>query len=147
MAVVRTDRLHHPRIYLDDSTKKTSRLLVDKSVSEPRWSPDGEQVACVAWESQSEPWLLTVVDRRTGHVRQPLRNFNVMGFKWSPDGKWIAAAGAMQKQPRGILALVSVTASKARVVDTLRVLADYDLGWVARLAVPRPRPTICHRRR
>lgn len=129
MAVVRTGRLHHPRIFLVDSTKKSSHLLVDKTASEPRWSPDGEMVACVAWESQAEPWVLTIVERRTGRVRQPLRSFNVMGFKWSPDGHWIAAAGAMQKRPRGILALVSVAANSSHVVDTLRVLADYEISW------------------
>ena len=141
VAVVRTDSLHHPHIFIEDDVRRTSRLLMPKSASQPRWSPDGKSLACVAWESQREPWVLTIVDRAGKRVSQPLRNFNVMGFSWSPNSKWIAAAGALAKAPRGILALVAVAAQRSQVVDTLQVLADYEVAWApssATLVVSRP---------
>jgi len=98
-------------------------------------------IACVVWKSQQEPWTLTIVDLDGRHLRQPLRNFNVMGFSWSPDSRWIAVTGALATPARGILALVSVPDERGTVVDTLRVLSDYEIGWAPdskRIAVSRP---------
>ena len=141
VAVVRTDSLHRPHIFIEDTTRKARRLLLPDGASEPRWSPDGRMIACVAWKSQQEPWVLTIVDVDGGHLRQPIRKFNVMGFSWSPNGQWIAANGAMATKARGILAMVSVSANRGTVVDTLRVLADYEVGWAPDsrcIAISRP---------
>src|SRR2546428_8218955 len=64
-----------------------------------------------------------------------------MGFQWCADSRWIAAGGALEERPRGVLALISVAANTSHVVDTLRVLADYDIAWSPdsrRVALGRP---------
>jgi dipeptidyl aminopeptidase/acylaminoacyl peptidase len=129
VAVVRTDSLHHPHVYIEDATTKSSRLLLAKGAAEPRWSPDGRRIACIAWESPTEPWVLTIVDRDGRHLVQPLRRFNVMGFKWSPDGRWIAVTATVGSSGRTYLALVSALDGRVHVPDTVRVVTDYEFSW------------------
>lgn len=128
VAVVRTDKLHHPHIFIEDSRRGTSRQLLPQIASEPRWSPDGTRLACIAWMSPTEPWVLTVVGRDGRGILQPLRGVNVMDFKWSPDSKHFAVTATLPKQPRSVLALVALPRASA-VYDTSRVLADYEFDW------------------
>jgi Tol biopolymer transport system component len=129
VAVVRTDSLHHPHIYIEDAVRKSSRILLRKGASEPRWSPDGKRVACIAWESPVEPWVLTIVDRDGRRLSQPLRKFNVMGFKWAPDGRWIAVTATAGSSGRTYLALVSAVDGRVHLADTVRVVTDYEFSW------------------
>ena len=129
LAVVRTDSLHHPHIYIEDAIRRSSRLLLGKGASEPRWSPDGKRIACIAWESPDEPWVLTVVDPDGRRLSQPLRKFNVMGFKWAPDGRWIAVTATAGSSGRTYLALVSAIDGRVHVADTVRVVTDYEFSW------------------
>lgn len=128
VAFVKTDSTRRPHIFLEDTVRHISRQLFTAIASEPRWSPDGTKLACVSWLSSSEPWVLTVVDLKTHAVLQPLRGVNVMGFKWSPDGARIAVTATLPRQPRSVLALVTLP-NAILVHDTLSVLADYELAW------------------
>lgn len=140
VAAVRTDSLHHPHIFIEDVQRGTSRQLLSEIASEPRWSPDGTRLACTSWKSGSEPWVLTIIDLDGSHLLQPLVGVNVMGFKWSPDGKRIAVTATLPKQPRSVLAVVTLP-RQATLSDTLGVLADYEFDWSPdsrTLAVARP---------
>jgi hypothetical protein len=127
-AVVRSDKDHHPFVYIEDTAVGTSRRLLDRPLSMPRWSPDGRMIACVAWESRRRPNVLTVVDMATGEATQPEFPGSVAAtYTLSPDSRWIALAGHLETSL--VLALVSLPSGSTRVLDSLDVLADYDFGW------------------
>lgn len=87
-AVVRSDSLHHPFIYVVDTATGASRKLC--SGSRPRFSPDGRWIACSRWVSRARPWNLALVDAKTGAIRMLERVGRIEDFAWSPDSKRLA---------------------------------------------------------
>jgi Tol biopolymer transport system component len=126
-AVVKSDSLHHPHIYIEDTATDTRRLL--RRGSRPRWSPNGKQIAATVWESIDRPWLLCIVDVATGKSFVPELGCLVMNYEWSPNGNTIAIGGVMYGQARNVLCLYSVASRSSRIVDTLQVFSDYQFGW------------------
>jgi Tol biopolymer transport system component len=140
-AVVKSDKQHHPFVYIEDSVFGTSRLLLNRTLSAPRWSPDGKKIACTTWKSSAKPWMLCVVDVASGRTLEPEFGAVVSKFKWSPDSKSIAVSGILYGKPTCVLVWVSLPSGRARILDTLKVHADYDFSWSPNsrlLAVSRP---------
>lgn len=138
-AVVKSDSLHHPHIYIENTATGTRKLL--RRGSRPRWSPDGKQIACKVWESIKRPWLLCVVDVATGRSFVPDLQCLVMNYEWSPDGRSIAVGGVLPGSETNVLSLYNVRTRTSRLVDTLSVFSDYQFGWSPDsryLAVQRP---------
>lgn len=140
-AVVKSDKQHHPHVYLENTSTKTSRLLLPRSLSQPRWSPDGKKIACTTWKSSRQPWMLCIVDVASGRTVEPEFGAVVSKLRWAPDGRSIAVSGQLYGTPTSVLAWVDVPSGRARILDTLKVHADYDLSWSPDsrfLAVSRP---------
>lgn len=138
-AVVKSDSLHHPHIYIEDTSTGKRRLL--RRGSQPRWSPDGKRIACVIWESIQRPWLLCIVDVATARSFVPELNCLTMNFEWAPDGNTIAVGAVLYGQSTNVLCLVSLPSGTSRIVDTLSVFSDYQFAWSPdsrHLAVQRP---------
>ncbi len=58
----------------------------------PRWSPAGDRIAFVAARTKGKPQIFTM--SAAGGEATPLTKFpegSIGSFRWSPDGKWIAA--------------------------------------------------------
>ena len=68
-------------------------LQTDTDVFQPRWSPDGEQVAYL--EDRTAIRILDVDKKSTRTVMDSSRSFSYADgdqhFRWSPDGKWLLA--------------------------------------------------------
>lgn len=128
-AVVKSDAQHHPHIFLEDSATGSSRPLLERSLSQPRWSPDGKWIACTTWESRQRPWLLCVVDVASRRTLRPEFGALVSRFRWAPDSRTLAVAGVLYGRPTCVLVLVSIPSGQVRVVDTLSIHADYDFSW------------------
>ncbi len=87
-AVVRSDSLHHPFIFILDTATSVSRRLCPGS--RPRFSPDGRWIACSRWVSRERPYTLARVDLQTG-VTQLIEGIGqIEDFAWSPDSKRLA---------------------------------------------------------
>lgn len=76
-AVVRSDAQHHPHVFIEDSTTGSAQRLLERSLSQPRWSPDGKWIACTTWESRQRPWLLRVVNFASRRIERE------HGNRWS----------------------------------------------------------------
>jgi dipeptidyl aminopeptidase/acylaminoacyl peptidase len=100
---------------------------------DPRWSPDGRQVAFVS-DRHPNPDLgwrsdVYLADVRTGAVRQlsPGRGRQSWGApSWSPDGAWIAAIG-FRDWKRGEIGQPSVWRIRVRDGHTENLIPDADL--------------------
>ena len=57
-AMVKTDSLHHPHIYIVESARGASRRLCSGCM--PRWFPDGKWIAFNGWQSRERPNVIRV---------------------------------------------------------------------------------------
>lgn len=128
-AVVRSDSLHHPHIYLEDASTGDVRELLRGSA--PRWSPDGKRIACTIWKSRTRPWNLLIVDVATGQQTEPDSMLSPTEYRWSPDGHCLAVSGQLYDRGKAALAWIDLERHRSVVVDTLPVLSDYDFSWSA----------------
>ena len=128
VAIVKSDSLHHPQIYIEDvATGKRRHLLRG---SKPKWSPDGTRIACEVWKSLERPWNLCIVDVKTGKAVEPDIGCLVDTYRWSPDGRSIAVGGTLPGKSVNVLCLVRLPAGTGQMLDTLPVFAAYeDLTW------------------
>lgn len=128
VAVVKSDSLHHPQIYLEDLTTGERRHLIRGS--KPRWSPDGTKIACKIWRSLKRPWVLCIVDVKTGKAIEPDIVSLAARYQWSPDGQSIAVTGTLPGRPVNVLSWVHLTTGESRMLDTLPVFGAYEnLAW------------------
>jgi Tol biopolymer transport system component/C-terminal processing protease CtpA/Prc len=86
-----TDR-EEPDFFNATALRETTVLAADAEAFQPRFSPDGAQVAYL-----EDRTTLKVLDLRTGRSRIVLpgdRNYSYSDgdqwFEWSPDGRWLA---------------------------------------------------------
>jgi hypothetical protein len=128
VAIVKSDSLHHPQIYIEDwATGKRTHLLRG---SKPKWSPDGTRIACEVWKSVKRPWVLSVVDVKTGEALEPNIGCLIDTYRWSPDGRSIAVGGTLEGKPVNVLCWVWLSTGTSRMLDTLPVFSAYeDLAW------------------
>ena len=124
-----TDAKHHPHIVIERMDTGQIDTLFAGWASLPQWSPDGRQIACVAWKSPERCYQLTVVDVATRTVVVDDEFASGSNSKWSPDSRTIAVSGSEYRSGRSILYTVSVPGGKVTVLDTLEVFADYDFSW------------------
>ena len=95
------------------------------------WSPDGQYLAYVQIESNSNgnPMKLFVQDLKTGKRYQPDNNMIwISSYSWSPDGNFILVRGReMSKmQEEGYKGGVFMVDVKKRSVDPILLLSDYE---------------------
>lgn len=126
-AVVQSDSLHHPHVYIEDSSTGTKRYLIRGS--SPRWSPDGKHLACRVWKSKQKPWMLALVDVATGRTLEPSIGCAAMNFAWSPNGKHIAVEGPIHGSSRRGLCRVAFPSLATAMLDTLSVMSNYHFSW------------------
>jgi len=128
VAIVKSDSLHHPQIYIEDEATGKRRHLLRGS--KPKWSPDGTKIACEVWKSLERPWNLCVVDVQTGKKVEPDIGCLVDTYRWSPDGRSIAVGGTLPGKSINVLCLVRLPAGTGQMLDTLPVFSAYeDLAW------------------
>ena len=125
-----TNEEHHPYVWLEDLRTGKSSLLLDAWASLPHWSPDGKYITCVVWKSRGRPHELTVVDVATRTLLlDPEVGSSVSDIKWAPDSRTIAADGVIYGRPKSMLYTVTVPEGKVTVLDSLDVLAHYEVSW------------------
>ncbi len=92
--IYRTDLLdkNEPNFFNATALKETPVLETDRETFQPRFSPDGKEVAYL-----EERTTLKVLDLKSGATRTILpgdMNYSYLDgdqwFEWSPDGKWLA---------------------------------------------------------
>ena len=128
VAVVKSDSLHHPQIYIEDEATGERRHLLRGS--KPKWSPDGTRIACEVWKSLERPWVLSVVDVKTGKAMEPDIGCLADTYRWSPDGRSIAVGGTLEGKSVNVLCWVRLASGTSQMLDTLPVFAAYeDLSW------------------
>ena len=85
------------QIYVSDRSGDNARQLtrVGDRNREPRWSPDGRELAFVSDRVQGQSTLLVISTDGPGEARELTRHRRVIGnLAWSPDGRFIAYAVA-----------------------------------------------------
>lgn len=128
VAVVKSDSQHHPQIYIENEATGERRHLLRGS--KPKWSPDGTRIACEVWKSVERPWMLSIVDLKTGKTSDPDIGCMVDTYRWSPDGRSIAVGGTLYGKSVNVLCWISLPSGASRMLDTLPVFAAYeDLTW------------------
>lgn len=129
-AVVRSDSLHHPSIFIVDAATATTRRLC--SGSRPRFSPDGRWIACNRWISRARPWMLALVDVGTGSLRVLERVGHIQDYAWSPDSKRLAFTSTpYDSNYRWDIGWIDVASDSLHVLatDTDRHVEYYDCEW------------------
>jgi TonB family protein len=121
-ASVETDSLQHPRIVLENLATRVRRDLGEGS--RPLWSPDGSMIACTVWKYIERPWVLSIIDLRTGERTEPEIGCLADEMEWSPDGRWLAVAGTHYRQPVTVLCVVS-----ARGGESVMLTDCNDFDW------------------
>ncbi len=128
-------------IFLYDTLSGDTTLLTQFG-SQPRFSPDGRYISYTSGESTDEPWVVLILDRKTGKTIEPALGGCVTSYqRWSPDSRWIAVQSTICKTPITRLMLVSLPSGKTYTVDTLAVFGQYEFSWSPQstaLAVIRP---------
>lgn len=142
-AVVRSDSLYHPSIFIVDTATDAWRPLC--SGSGPRFSPDGRWIACNRWLSRERPWVLALVDAGTGSVRMLGRVGHIEDYAWSPDSKRLAFTSVpYDSSHRWDVGWLDVTSESLHVLasDTDPYVEYYECEWAPdsrRLVVNRQR--------
>jgi dipeptidyl aminopeptidase/acylaminoacyl peptidase len=92
--------------------------------SNPRWSPDGTQVAFISDRSgEKQVW---VISPNGGEARQLTSGALAPSeLAWSPDGRWLAVVGKPQRPP-------GADDSDVRVISRLRYKLDGEGFWDGR---------------
>lgn len=100
-AIVVDKNIQRTHLWLFDLEKKEEKRLTEGefTVSDPQWSPDGQQIAFVTRPTpraddgaRSDIWVLNVA---SGEKRALAAGPGPEDSpRWSPDGKWIAYTGA-----------------------------------------------------
>ena len=83
----------------------------------------------MSWQSRQRPWIPIIVTLSPPRVAFPRPEFMGTGFKWSPDGRWLAVDGRAPESAKSFLCLMSSETGKCRVLDTLTVFSNYEFGW------------------
>ncbi len=129
LALVRIED-HRPHLELQDLRTGEAVPLIDGNASLPKWSPDGKYISCVLWKSAAEYHELVVLELASRQiVIDPPLPVAGSWSKWSPDGEALAVNGGIYGQPLQLLYVVWVPSGEVSVLDTLKVVADYDYSW------------------
>jgi hypothetical protein len=128
-AVVRSNKQHHPQIYIVDSRTDSSRVLLDRWASGPRWSPDGNWIACDVYGSPQRPYNLGLVEMPSGRLSLPELPGGLGNYKWSPDSRCLALELADPMGGFTVLGFFSLATRSFQAMDTLTLFADYDFAW------------------
>jgi Tol biopolymer transport system component len=128
-AVVQRNKEHHPHVYIEDCATGSSRLLLDKWTSRPKWSPDGKWIACDIYGSPQRPYNLGLVEMTSGRLWRPELGGQLEEYKWSPDSRWLALELADPMGGFTVLGFFSLAAGSFQPVDTLTLFASYDVAW------------------
>lgn len=113
-----------------EATRLTSGESHDRS---PSWSPDGGSIALISdrhrdadltW--RTDVYLLDVASRRVTRLSPGSGDQQWELAEWSPDGRWIAAAG-IRDWRKGVIAQSSVWRLRVRDGHAEDLLADADL--------------------
>jgi len=122
--------------------------LVTTFGSLARFSPDGRYVSYTSGKSTDEPWIVLILDRKTGKTIEPALGGCVTSYqKWSPDSRWIAVQSTICKTPMTRLMIVNLPSGKTYTLDTLAVFGQYEFSWSPNsnaLAVIRPEAVSRH---
>ncbi len=116
-------------LIVDTATAATRRLC---SGSSPRFSPDGRWIACNRRVSRARPWVLALVDVRTGSVRMLERVGHIEDYAWSPDSKRLAFTSMpYDSNYRWDIGWIDVAGVSPHVLasDTDRYVEYYDCEW------------------
>ena len=88
-----------------------------RAMEQPRWSPDGKEIAFMGWE-EHRPTRIYIVAREGGQVREASQGDDSQGAPtWSPDGRYLAYGNTFCQAPR-TCAIHRIELSTGRV-DTL----------------------------
>src|SRR6267378_328121 len=129
-ALIKHDQNRKPALYLEDTLSQSVKRVDSVFASGPvRWSSDGKLLGVVSWQSRERAWVPCVIQMATGKVIKPTLDFMGTGFKWSPDGRWIAVDGRAPGGPMSYLWLMSSSTGACLVLDTLGVYSNYEFGW------------------
>jgi Tol biopolymer transport system component/C-terminal processing protease CtpA/Prc len=123
----------------DEATFAMSTILIEKPILttekeefEPRYSPDGKEVAYL-----EEREVLKVVNLESGKTRIILpKKYNYsyadgdQDFAWSPDGKWLLVEYSPHSALHGDIALVDAEGKQEIVNLTNSGYADYLPRWM-----------------
>lgn len=130
VAFIKADQHHHPRLYISQPTGgDSSRLLIDRYATKPRWAPMGERLACTVWMSRTFPWSLCIVAIGKPDTLYPLPTVNAVRYRWSPDAKYLAVSATLAGGAASVLYLVDAQTGRSQALDTLQVYSEYDLSW------------------
>lgn len=130
VAFMKADQLHHPRLYLSQPAGGDStRLLIDRYATKPRWAPVGERLACTVWMSRTFPWSLCIVAIGEPDTLYPLPTVNAVRYRWSPDARYLGVSATLPGGAASVLYLVDAQTGRSQALDTLQVYSEYDLGW------------------
>lgn len=101
---------------IDLNTGKV-RPLAQCGLGIPHWSPDGQYVECDGPDLNA-PQVL-IYDLSAGKVLQlPHGGSGLVGFGWSPDGRYVLAARAPSLLAKPQLVVVEIPSGKTMVADT-----------------------------
>jgi dipeptidyl aminopeptidase/acylaminoacyl peptidase len=143
-----TSRLSEPRRNWDFPRNAGRPLLPSGwSGSNPRWSPDGKNVAFVSThEGQRGIWI-TGIDRRVPRLVAAVRETNFFityageSFAWAPDSRMIAYVSASEEPDE-----TSGRNDDPRVIDRLQYKSRTSFSdrfrthvWIADVEAPQPR--------
>ncbi len=123
------------RLWLIEVATGSAELLTtgDHHDGDPRWSPDGRQVAFVSdrhpnpdlgW--RSDVYVVTLSTRAVRQLSSGRGRQAWAAPEWSPDGRWIAAVGNREWR-RGEIAQASVWRFRVRDGEAQDLLAGSDL--------------------
>ena len=115
-AVVRTGG--HPAILVVDKLAGTSRFLC--SGSTPRFSPNGRWIACIRW-SRERPYMLAIVEVRTGKVRTIDNTRQIEDYAWSPNSQRLAFTSGQD------IGWIDIASGKVQVLATDH--AEHGADW------------------
>jgi hypothetical protein len=118
----RGDLGHDRKLFLTGLDGSGGRLLLQGSVAQPTFSPDGKRLAFAGINGK-----LIVMDVTSGATTVLAGEGGMLRPLWSPDGSWIAFLNMGAKQPQ--VELIHPDGSRRRVVRVDPNLRDL-AGWL-----------------